>query len=141
RRDRTRRPAPSRWASSRSCLIAVSLARPSRFKLPWRMSPLVHRDTLRLFPTLVGSFAVDDAPGLAQLAALVLARAERTPTVARGERTGWQSANDFLDWNPHSHALGALFGEAVASMMPAPPRDGVYLTAWANVLRRGDYFT
>lgn len=105
------------------------------------MSQLVHRDTLRLFPTLVGTFTIDDPPLLARLAAEVAARAQVQPTVARGERTGWQSANDFLDASPSSRSLGALLGEAVTAMMPAPPRDGIYLTAWANLLRRGDYFT
>jgi uncharacterized protein (TIGR02466 family) len=102
---------------------------------------LVHRDTLRLFPTVVGSFTVDDPPRLAALAAEIVARAQVTPTVARGERTGWQSGNDVLDWSPHGRALGAVFGEAVTTLAPAPPADGVYLTAWANLLRRGDYFT
>ncbi|HET9625476.1 MAG TPA: TIGR02466 family protein [Kofleriaceae bacterium] len=105
------------------------------------MSRLVHRETLRLFPTLVGCFELDDPPRLAGLADEILARARVAPTVARGERTGWQSGNDLLDWSPSARALGGLFGDAVTAMAPAPPPDGVYLAAWANVLRRGDYFT
>jgi len=101
---------------------------------------LVHHETLRLFPTLVGRFAVDPAV-LGHVAAEVTARAQTIPTVTRGERTGWQSANDFLEWSPGCHELGASFSDAVTAMVVGPKPDGVYLTAWANLLRRGDYFS
>ena len=49
--------------------------------------------------------------------------------IARGEQTGWQSTNDFLDWTSGCRELGALLGDAVAAMLPSPPEEGVYLTA------------
>lgn len=99
----------------------------------------VHRETLRLFPTPVGVFTVDDQALLGAIAAEVVDRAARLPTVARGERTGWQSGNDFLDWSPATRALGGAFVDALSAL--GPTGDGVYLVAWANLLRAGDYFT
>ena len=97
-----------------------------------------HRETLRLFPTLVGVFDLDPG-GLSEIAAAVLEREARLPTVARGERTSWQSANDFLDWSPACREVGGAIVEAILAIGRA--HEGIYLTAWANVLRSGDYFT
>lgn len=105
------------------------------------MSPLRHRETLRLFPTLIGTFEVADAALLARVAAEIEHRAARVPTVRRGERTGWQSANDLLEWSPACRDLGQLLSAAVLQLVPQLAADGIYLAAWANLLRRGDYFT
>jgi uncharacterized protein (TIGR02466 family) len=102
--------------------------------------PLVGRETLQLFPTPVGTFDVDDRELLAHAAEQILARAATTPTVPRGERTGWQSEADLLGWTPLLHRVGDLCSQALASVAQLGG-DNIYLSAWANVLRRGDYFT
>lgn len=100
---------------------------------------LALREALRLWPTLVSTFDVDDAGLLAHAAEEILSRAAVLPTVARGERTGWQSASDLLAWTPRLRALGELFADAIAQI--APDARGVEAAAWANVLLAGDYFT
>lgn len=102
--------------------------------------PLVARETLRLFPTLVATFDADEPELLAHAAEQILARSATQPTVRRGERTGWQSADDLLRWTPQLHRLGDMMSAAVARLAELTT-DGVYLCAWANVLRSGDYFT
>lgn len=102
------------------------------------MSTVRHRETLRLFPTLVGVFDVE-ASGLSEIAAAILEREARLPTFPRGERTSWQSESDLLTWSPACHALGEVFVEAILNVGRAS--QGIFLAAWANVLRRGDYFT
>lgn len=99
------------------------------------------RESLQLWPTLVSTFAVDDAELLGHAAEEILSRAAVFPTVARGERTGWQSASDLLTWTPHMRGLGALFADAVATISPESGRRGIDAAAWANVLGRGDYVT
>lgn len=99
------------------------------------------RESLRLWPTLVSTFEVDDPALLDHAREEILSRAAVTPTVARGERTGWQSASDLLDWTPRMRALGALFADAVAAIAPDAGTRGIDAAAWANVLARGDYVT
>jgi uncharacterized protein (TIGR02466 family) len=99
------------------------------------------RESLQLWPTPVGTFHVDDAALLGHLHEEILSRAAVLPTVARGERTGWQSASDLLAWTPAMRGLGGLFADAVAKMAPGAAVRGVDAAAWANVLLRGDYVT
>jgi len=102
--------------------------------------PLVTGETLRLFPTLVGIFEVDDRELLAHASEQIAARALTMPSVPRGERTGWQSEADLLGWTPELHRVGDLCSQAIAAVAE-PGSDNIYLSAWGNVLRRGDYFT
>jgi len=102
--------------------------------------PLLAGETLRLFPTLVGMFEVDDRELLAHASEQILARSTTHPGVARGERTGWQSEADLLGWTPALHRVGDLCSQAIAAVAE-PASENIYLSAWANVLRRGDYFT
>jgi uncharacterized protein (TIGR02466 family) len=99
------------------------------------------RASHQLWPTLVATFAVDDAALLRDAAEEILSRAAVLPTVARGERTGWQSASDLLDWAPRMRDIGALFAEAVAAIAPGAGARGIDAAAWANVLGRGDHVT
>lgn len=104
------------------------------------MAALYHRDTLRLFPTLVGTFAIDAPAQLAALAREVLARADTAATRADG--AAWRSANDLLSWSPATRAIGDWIGEAVTTLVPddGDASDaGVYLTAWATVVRAGEH--
>jgi len=102
---------------------------------------LALRESLQLWPTPVSTFALDDAALLDHAREEILSRAAVAPTVARGERTGWQSASDLLDWTPGTRALGALFADAVATIAPDAGARGIDAAAWANVLARGDYVT
>jgi uncharacterized protein (TIGR02466 family) len=99
------------------------------------------RESLQLWPTQVSTFQVDDRALLDHALEEILSRAAVMPTVARGERTGWQSASDLLDWTPRMRALGALFADAVATLAPDAGARGIDAAAWANVLTRGDYVT
>lgn len=99
------------------------------------------RESLPLWPTLVSTFHVDDSALLDHATEEILSRAAVLPTVARGERSGWQSASDLLDWTPRLRDLGALFAEAVAAIAPDAGARGIDAAAWANVLTRGDYVT
>ncbi len=100
---------------------------------------LTKRDTLLIFPTRLTTFTVDAAPLDAALRALVLERSTVVPTVARGERTGWQSDDDFFRWSTETRALGAHVAEAVLAAHGQPVGD-VALFGWANLLTRGAYF-
>lgn len=102
---------------------------------------LTERQTMKLFPTRVTSYRVD-APAMdAALTALVLDRSRTVPSVPRGERTGWQSGNDFLAWSPEARALGKLLADAVMDAhADAAPIDGISLFGWANLFTRGVYF-
>ena len=82
--------------------------------------PLVVRETLRLFPTVVGMYDVDEPALLAHAAEEILARAATRPTVSRGERRGWQSAADLLEWTPKIRAVGDLISEAVSRLAQPP---------------------
>lgn len=99
------------------------------------------RESLQLWPTLVTTFAVDDAALLGDATEEILSRAAVLPTVARGERTGWQSASDLLQWTPRMRDVGALLAEAVGAIAPGTGAHGIDAAAWANVLGRGDYIT
>jgi uncharacterized protein (TIGR02466 family) len=101
---------------------------------------LVARETLRLFPTVVGMYDAEEPALLAHAAEQILARAATLPTVTRGERRGWQSAADLLEWTPQIRGVGDLISQAVARLAQ-PPGGELYLSAWANVLRGGDHFT
>src|SRR5574338_749073 len=152
RRSRRRGPRrPTRTARAphhhSACASSVTAPRKRRLGPRWppiheklRAVPLQPRENLRLFPTVVGTFDVSEPELLAHVTEQILARSSTTPTVPRGERTGWQSAADLLGWTPQLHALGELLSSAVAELA-GPSADGIYLAAWANVLRRGDYFT
>lgn len=96
---------------------------------------------MRLFPTLVTTYRVDATALNVELTALVLERSRTTPSVPRGERTGWQSGNDFLTWSAAAGALGKLLADAVMDAhADDAPVDGVRLFAWANLFTRGVYF-
>jgi uncharacterized protein (TIGR02466 family) len=99
------------------------------------------RESLQLWPTRVTTFDVGDAALLADAGEEILSRAAVMPSVARGERTGWQSASDLLGWTPRMRELGALFADAVAAIAPGAGARGIAAGAWANVLGRGDYVT
>ena len=95
--------------------------------------------TALLFPTRVVTYAIDAAPLDAVLRALVLERSRTVPSVPRGERTGWQSGNDFFQWTAETHALGNVIAEAVMSAHDAPLSE-ISLFGWANLFTRGVYF-
>jgi uncharacterized protein (TIGR02466 family) len=99
------------------------------------------RESLQLWPTQVATFQLDDAALFAHVTEEILSRAAVVPTVARGERTGWQSASDLLDWTPRMRALGAHLADAVAAIAPDAGARGIDAAAWANVLTRGDHVT
>lgn len=98
--------------------------------------------THALFPTLVTEFAVD-VPGLdAALSTLVQARAKTQPGVMRGERTGWQSGNDFFAWSPAASTLGRVIADAVLALVgERAPVEDIELLGWANLLVRNAYFS
>ncbi len=100
---------------------------------PWR-----DRRVDLVFPTrLIRGQLCDDAIADA-VAAQILERAASVPTVARGELTGWQSDNDLAAWSPECARLVEWLAEAV---MGETPVEEIELSAWANVLGDGDYFT
>ncbi len=98
------------------------------------------RQTTLLFPTRLTTFRLEAAPLDAALRALVLERSARVPSTPRGERCGWQSANDFLTWSPEARALGGLLAQAVMAANPDDPVAEVGLFGWANLFTRGVYF-
>lgn len=100
---------------------------------PWR-----DRRVELVFPTrLIRAQLTDDALAAA-VAAQILERAATSPTVARGELTGWQSDSDLAGWSPECAELVGWLAQAV---MGETPVEEIELAAWANVLRDGDYFT
>ena len=100
---------------------------------------LLERTTLELFPTRLTTFRIATEPLNRALSELVLARSKTVPTVARGERCGWQSGNDFLSWSPAANQLGKLLADAVMSAHDVS-LESINLFAWANLFSRGVYF-
>jgi uncharacterized protein (TIGR02466 family) len=101
---------------------------------------LSDRQTLHLFPTRVTTGRLIDAPDAA-VAALVLARSRTTPSVARGERSGWQSGNDFLSWSADTARLGRLIADAVMAAHDEAAVAEISLFGWANLFTRGVHFS
>lgn len=102
---------------------------------------LTGKQTLELFPTRVTTYHVAQPALDVELAALVLARSQTVPSVPRGERTGWQSGNDFLSWSPAASALGKWIADAVMDAhADVAPVEGISLFGWANLFTRGAYF-
>jgi uncharacterized protein (TIGR02466 family) len=83
----------------------------------------------------------------AVLAAQILAAAEKAPSTARSNIGGWRSAPDLLDWPGDAVAeLGAIVRQAIEAMIKATAGpigfDGYFkVSAWANLLRAGNYNT
>jgi uncharacterized protein (TIGR02466 family) len=83
----------------------------------------------------------------AELAAQILAAAERSRSTARSNIGGWRSAPDLLEWPGAAVAeFGAIAREAIGAMIKATVGasgfDGYFkLSAWANLLRAGSYNT
>jgi uncharacterized protein (TIGR02466 family) len=100
---------------------------------PWR-----DRRVELLFPTRVIHAALVEPALAGVVAAQILERSLRVPTVARGELTGWQSGNDLATWSAETARLVEWLANAVMSETPV---EEIELFAWANVLRDGDYFT
>ena len=102
-----------------------------------------HREESALFPTRVWTFDVAATNTFnAELCAAIEEKSRTTPTVARGERTSWQSEQSFFDWNDSAGYLRHLVANAIATLDPSLAQlDGMNLYGWANQLTRGDYFT
>ena len=100
---------------------------------------LTRTGTQLLFPTRLVRFALD-APALdAAIGAQILERSRTIPSMRRGERTGWQSANDLFQWSPETGALGKLVADAVMSAHDHTLHE-IALFGWANLFTRGVYF-
>jgi uncharacterized protein (TIGR02466 family) len=100
---------------------------------------LTKTGTALLFPTRVVTFSIAAPPLDAALRALVLERSRTVPSVSRGERTGWQSGNDFFQWAPETRALGKLIADAVMGAHDTAIAE-ISLFGWANLFTRGVYF-
>ncbi|MEJ7597633.1 MAG: TIGR02466 family protein [Kofleriaceae bacterium] len=74
-----------------------------------------------------------------EIVPLVLERSRTQPSVARGERTGWQSGNDLFSWSADTHALGKQIADAVMAAHDRPLEE-IALFGWANVFNRGVFF-
>jgi uncharacterized protein (TIGR02466 family) len=101
-----------------------------------------------MFATPVFRDVLADADALnAELADLILERERMTPSLAKSNQGGWQSAPDFFSWaGPAVAALeryvaGAL--NAATARLPVPSHLGIEfeLYGWAAVNRRGHYNT
>ncbi len=101
---------------------------------------LTKTGTALLFPTRVVTFTVEAAPQGAAIRALVLERSRTVPSVSRGERTGWQSGDDFFHWSAETRALGKLVADAVMGAHEAELPE-ISLFGWANLFTRGVYFS
>jgi uncharacterized protein (TIGR02466 family) len=101
---------------------------------------LDNRERRVLFPTLLTSFDTQ-FPMRAELRAEILDREATVPTTARGEKTSWQSDDRLLQWAATGQALGDMISQAVFAAFPDAGADELMVAAWANVLRRGDYFS
>jgi uncharacterized protein (TIGR02466 family) len=93
-----------------------------------------------LFPTLLTSMDLE-FPEASELRAEILALEQRLPTFSRGEKTSWQSDDRLFERVRSGDALGSMLSRALAKALPEVRFQDVMLSAWANVLRAGDYFT
>ena len=101
------------------------------------------RETLQLFPTLVTCYRVAEAEARSRALCAQVAEASRMlPTVARGERHGWQSDNGFFDWSDEARWLRDVVAGAIVALHPDNAAlPGMNLVGWANRLGRGDAFS
>ena len=101
----------------------------------------------RLFPTPVASIVHPDHQRLnAELSAVILDHAGKTPGVTRSNEGGWQSTDDFAAWSGSAGAELIAFAKAFANQISAisVPGTGLVeadldwtLNAWANVNQPG----
>lgn len=107
-----------------------------------------------LFPTPIGEFRVPDTEETNRaLKELILAKEQSEPGEVFANAGGWHSTMDLLDWkHPAINVVRGWFSEAVNVMMsstlqmmkqtgmkPGNTRCLLKATAWANVIRFGNY--
>jgi len=105
------------------------------------------------FATLVARFTVPEAVELNRgLAQSILEREASAPSHDHANIGGWHSSSTFLDWpGPEVGRLRSWITEGLNRLVqatyqlpevqsrPTQPRGGFFVTAWANVARRGHY--
>jgi len=101
-----------------------------------------------IFTTPVFRYVLKNVDALnAQLRDLILERERTTPSTAKSNQGGWQSAPDFFGWGGSAvptlerYLSGAL--NVATARVPVPPtlRVEFQLYGWAAVNRRGHYNT
>jgi uncharacterized protein (TIGR02466 family) len=102
----------------------------------------------RVFATPIAIHRPARSPTMdAALAAQILAAADGSPSTARSNIGGWRSAPDLLDWPGSAVAeFGAIVHQVIEAMIKATVGplgfDGHFkVSAWANLLRAGNYNT
>ena len=102
----------------------------------------------RLFSTPIATHRVVNADELNRgLKEIILTEEANKPSTGRSNIGGWRSAPDLLDWPGDAVAeLGAIVRQAIEAMIKATVGpmgfDGHFkVSAWANLLRAGNYNT
>ncbi len=104
------------------------------------------------FPTLIGRFQVANTEAInAKLLEMLLARESVQPSIDYANQGGWHSSSDLLEWPvPEVEYLRNWISEALNLTVQATgqlpevqgrpaPRGGFRISAWGNIIRRGNY--